>query len=231
MAEQNKLENIFSYSFPANHLLQISIVRQVPDQSYKREYFCFITLAPCNVNQQTGNRGYDFNNRITMKVDGHQIGALGHALRSLAKDEKAVGTYSIFVNTNKSSYGQPGQSGGGKSLGMQRSQTTPKQGSNQQPQPTVVLYFRSGQANPLAYSLQPAMALSVADVCEFIATKCRELEYARGPVTAQTGAYQNPGFGRQVPPMGQTPPPQNNNVAGNFAGAFGNFAPDDDVPF
>jgi len=46
MAEQNKLENIFSYSFPANHLLQISIVKQATDQSYKREHFCLITLAP-----------------------------------------------------------------------------------------------------------------------------------------------------------------------------------------
>jgi len=77
----------------------------------------------------------------------------------------------------------------------------------------------------MGISMSPSMALAAADVFEFIGKKCLELEYARGPIGAQTGAYQNPGFGASAPPSAEA-----KNVANNFTGAFDNFI-SDDTPF
>lgn len=229
--EQSKLENIFSYSFPANHLLQVSIVRQQSEQSYKKEFFCFITLAP-GVQSQQGGRSFDFNNRITMKVDGHQVTAMAHAVRASVRGQEAmIGQFSIYVDTSKSAYG--GQGGGGKSMMVRRGETQKKE-------PAITFFFKQGQGQALGFSMPPATALAAADIFEFIGRKCLELEYARGPVGAQTGAYENPapaGFAEAPPaagpaPFGQPPSaaPGAAGVATNFAGAFGNF-PDNDTPF
>jgi len=80
--------------------------------------------------------------------------------------------------------------------------------------------------------MSPPMALAAADIFEFIGKKCLELEYARGPVGAQTGAYQNPGFAPSASPSGPSQvPPGTGKVADNFSGAFNNFIPDNDTPF
>lgn len=228
--QQSKLESVFSYSFPANHILQFSIVRQHSDQSYKKEYFCFITLAPGSQNQQ-GGRTFDFKtNKITMKVEGYQITELAHAIRTFARgQEQILGPHSIFVDSGKSQYGQ----GGRKSLGIQRTQN-----QKQNNAPLVTLFFKMGdQGQALAYSMSPYRALSMADKLEFIGKKCDELEFSRGPVTAQTGAYENPNpssFGNA--PGGPAPFGANagaENVANNFSNTFNSFPPsmDDDVPF
>jgi len=220
MVEQNKLENIFSYSFPANHLLQVSIVKQASDQSYKKEHFCFITLAPGVQNQQ-GGRTFDFNNRITMKVDGHQVIALAHAVRAYARNQvDVIGPFSIYVDSSKSSFGQHGQ--GGKSLFIQRN-VSQKQNNS----PIITFFFKVGQAQSLGFSMSPPMALAAADVFEFIGKKCLELEYARGPVSTQSGTYQNPVFASPVPSTQQNK--TIGNVANDFSNALNNFS--DDIPF
>ena len=233
----SKLEPIFSHSFTANHLLQVSIVKQEADQSYKRAYFCFITLAPGTQNPQ-GGRSFDFNSRVTMKVDGHKIGALAHAMRAYIRGQEAmIGPFTIYVDSSKSQYGQ---GGGGKSLLIQRTQNQKTNNS-----PMLTFFFKAGQNQALGFSMTPADALSAADIFEFIAKKCLELEFARGPAAAQTGAYENPnpgtfsepGHDMTQGPFGNTSatpfgnasaPPTGNNVVGNFADSFGQFS---DSPF
>ena len=101
---QSKLESIFSTSFPANHLLQFSIVKQDAEQSYKKAYFFFITLAP-GVQAQGGGRTFDFNSRVTMKVESYQIAELAHAMRAFARgQETALGPFSIYVDSGKSAF-------------------------------------------------------------------------------------------------------------------------------
>ena len=232
---QSKLENIISTSFPANHLLQFSIVKQEAEQSYKKAYFFFITLAP-GVQAQGGGRTFDFNNRITMKVESYQISELAHALRSFARGQEVqLGPHSIYVDSGKSAYGTQGA--GGKSLSVQKTLTQQKQ-NGPPPSPTVTFFFKVGSNQALGYSMSPYRALAIADKLQALSEKCDDLEMARGPIGAQTGAYENPnpmGFA-DTPPTGGNPfsnPPGTNagpgNVAGNFAGAFNNF--DDNVPF
>jgi hypothetical protein len=219
MAEQSKLENVFSYSFPGNHLMQVSIVKQQVEQSYKKEHFCFITIAPGTQSPQ-GGRSFDFNNRITMKVEGHQVLALSHAVRAYVRGQEAmVGHFSIYVDSSKSQYSQGG--GGGKSLGLQRTQN-----QKQNNAPMLTFFFKMGQNPALGLSVNPPTALAMADVFEFIGKKCLDLEFARSPAAIQSGAYENPNI--SAPPMATGVPQQEtapqfgdpNSVAGNFTNMF-----------
>ncbi|MCK9439483.1 MAG: hypothetical protein WC188_03970 [Candidatus Caldatribacteriota bacterium] len=213
MAQQGKLENIFSYSFPANHLLQISIVKQAVEQTYKKEFFCFITLAPGVQGQQ--GRTFDFTNRITMKVEGHQVTALAHAIRAVIRGQDAmIGQFSIYVDSSKSQFNQ---GGGGKSLIVQRTQNQKANNA-----PMLTFFFKAGQSPALGISMNPPMGLAAADIFEFIGKKCLELEFARGPIGAQTGAYENPNIStpQQVP---SRPSQETQNVTNNFSGAFDAF--------
>ena len=230
---QSKLENIMSTSFPANHLLQFSIVKQDAEQSYKKAYFFFITLAPGVTNPQ-GGRTFDFNNRVTMKVESYQIDELAHALRSFARGQEAqLGPFSIYVDSGKSAYGQQGATNTGKSLMLQKTQA---QKTNL---PNVTFFFKAGGNQALGYSMSPYRALAVADKLAAMSEHCDKLEIARGPAGAQTGAYENPGapvgFTDPIPQtggaasFGQAPGPGPDGVANNFAGAFNNFS--DDQPF
>jgi len=243
---QSKLENITSTSFPANHLLQFSVVKQETEQSYKKQYFFFITLAP-GAKTQDGGRTFDFNNRVTMKVEAYQIKELAHAIRAYARGQEQVfGPHSIYVDTGKSAYGQQG-GGQGKSLSIQKT-ATQQRPNGPPPSPTVTFFFKSGSNQALGYSMSPYRALAVADEIEELAKYCNKLEQARGPVAAHSGAFDNPNFANQVPaagpfggqespqpfagtpPFGQPAPGPASNVAGNFANTFNNF-PDDDIPF
>ncbi|HQF36483.1 MAG TPA: hypothetical protein PLL26_02470 [Candidatus Dojkabacteria bacterium] len=227
-----KLESIFSYSFPANHLLQFSIVKQEAEQSYKKAFFCFITLAPGVQNQQ-GGRTFDFNNRITMKVEAYQITELSHALRAFARGQEGTfGQFSIYVDSGKSQFGQ---GGGGKSMTIQKT-ANQKQGNA----PMVTFFFKSGTNQALGYSISPYRALAIADKLEFIGKKCDELEFSRGSIAPQMGTYENPnpmGFTDNNPtnvfgtPQTMSPDkskPQ--SVAGNFANTFQQFD-FDEAPF
>jgi len=226
---QAKLENITSTSFPGNHLLQFSIVKQEAEQSYKKAYFFFITLAP-GVQSQGGGRTFDFTNRVTMKVESYQIDELAHAMRAFARgQEAALGNFSIYVDTSKSAFGAQG--GGGKSLFLQRGQTQVKQGDTRPPSPQVTMFFKVGSNAALAYPMSPYRTLAVADKLTALSEHCDKLEMARGPVGNQTGAYENPnpmGFAEQ-PPVTGAPGPGAAGVANNFAGAFNSF--EQDTPF
>jgi hypothetical protein len=234
--QQSTLENIFSYSFPANHLLQISLVKQATaEQNYKKQHFCFITLAP-GVKNPDGSRTFDFQqNKVTMKVDIDKMIAMAHAIRNTVNGREAViGSFSIYVDSSKSSYGQQGA--GGKSLFIQRGQD-----KQQTPQPTLVLFFKVGQGAALGYGMTPSSALALADICEFIGKKGLELEFSRVITQGSNTVTPNPAINNNQPfsvPNQQTPvfnqqapvnaqAPINNQQAPAFAG----FNPDDDIPF
>jgi len=244
MAQQNTpLESIFSYSIPGAHLLQISIVRQVAEEAYKKQYFCFLTLAP-GEQAQGGGRTFNFNNRINMKIDGDKVLALGHAIRAYVNGrEEAIGPYTIYVDSSKSQYGT---GGGGKSMLLQKG--TDAKHNNV---PVINIFFKAGSNSAFAFTLNPAHALAVADICEFIGHKCLELEFTKIQSNAHTGAFPNkvgvPPINTpksvNVPPsdpfnMGAAPSLGFQNspeqVVNNFAGSFENLPPmsfDEDIPF
>jgi len=220
--QTSSLENIYSDSFPANHLLQISVVRQVSDENYKKQYFCFLSLIP-GEQSQTGGRTFNFQNRINLKVDSHKIAALGYAVKYYAEGkESIIGPFSIFVDSSKSQYG----GNMSKSVGLQRT-VNPKQNNA----PVIVLYFKSGTNSALAFSMSPADALAFGDRCLSISDLCEKLELARSQAASFAGTYPNPNVGtpptnpptKQQKKYGNTPGQVVNNFSNSFDELTRNF--------
>jgi len=173
--QTSQLENIFTYSFPGNHLLQISLVRQETEKSYKKENFFFITLAPGETSQQDGVRTFNFNNRFTMKVECDRLMSLGHAIRSYANDLiDRSGKFSIFTDSSKSQYSQLN---GTTTKTIFLNRNIDKNGN-----PEIYLTFKIGQNKGLAFKTTPSASLAIADVISFMTKKCLELEFNRNNI-------------------------------------------------
>lgn len=240
--QQSTLQNVYSYSFTANNLFQISLVRDTdPNRpSYKRQYFCFLTLAPGEKTQS--GRTYNFTNKINMKQDVHNVIALAYAFRAVARGQKAsIGNFSLFTDSSRSGYG--GQGGGVKQVFVneyikqaQNTQNNP----NIQPQERFVsLGFRFGQNKPIGLMFSVPDALACADILEYIGMAGLKLDAQGGapasfaskpPPANQPSTNQPPA--NQSPQDNFTPPnqgsggPQNNtdNVASNFQDGLQNAA-------
>ena len=103
--QQSSLESIFSYSWPANHLLQISLVRQASESANnKKQHFVFVTLAP-GIKNPDGSRSFDFQqNKITMKIDLDKLLAFAEGIPYYVQGREAmIGPLTAFVDSSKSS--------------------------------------------------------------------------------------------------------------------------------
>lgn len=168
--QQSTLENVYSYSFTANNLFQISLVRDTDANrpSYKRQFFCFLTLAP-GQKTDTG-RTYNFTNKINMKQDVHNVMSLAHALRAVARGQKAlIGNFSLFTDSSKSGYGGAGGSVKqvfvNEYLKQPQNQQQGQQGTGER---FVSLGFRIGNEKPIGLMFGVPDAMACADVLEFI---------------------------------------------------------------
>jgi len=236
-----QLQHIYTYNKPLANLFQISVVRQVTSESpFQRHVFCFLSAIP-GENTQAGGRTFNFQNKITMKVDYEKILSLANAIEAYATGkEAAFGPFTIYVDSSKSQFTS---SSGGKSMGMQR-------GADKHGNPVVNLFFKTQTSQAIAISLSIADALSVAGVCKKIFARCFDLDFDISAQTSQTGTFPNQAMTQQttVPPSrppaaaprtGATAPKplinQPNtieNVSGNFASGLENFfTVDDDTPF
>lgn len=257
---QSTLENVYSYSFTANNLFQVSLVKDTdPNRpGYKRQFFCFLTLAP-GEQAQTGGRTYNFSNKINMKQDVHNIMSLAHALRAVARGQKAlIGNYSLFTDSSRSSHG--GQGGTVKQVFVNEYIKQPQNQQNPQGQQGagerfVSLGFRVGQNRPIGLMFNVPDAMACADVLEYIGKMGLRLDangnsqssFSKSPPQNRPpqGGYSHqnegpPPSGPGGPPSG--PPPANppntpDNVANSFQQGLSNAAGgempgmDDDIPF
>jgi len=208
MNQQSTLQNIYSRSFPANNLLEISLVKDTnPELAfYKNKHFMFLSLTPGGQNDQ-GQRTFNKDGRITLKVEAEKVKALANSLRAYARGQGQMGQFAVFADSSKSSYG-----GGGTYKTVFVSEFT-QQGQQQGPeQKKIALSFKTGQNKPIGVFWAPAEALAVADIFDFIADKSLELEFQSGgqqvgKVNGQQ--YTNPAA--QGPVQGQQAPPQQSN--------------------
>jgi len=245
--QQSSLQPVFQYSFPANNLFQISLVRDNDPNlpGYKKRHFCFLTLAPGEAGQ-SGGRTFNFTNKINLKQDVHKVIGLAHAFRAVARGQKAlIGNYSLFVDTSKSAYAAQSGGGGVKQVFVNEYVKKP-QGQQQNPntpgERMVSLGFRIGQNQPVGLMFTIPDAMACADVLEFVGKLGLRLEAqgasvsfkAPDPVPAQnqtgaTGAGTSgtgggqPGFNEsQNQPDGAARQPD--DVAQNFEQGLDNAA-------
>ncbi len=233
----NMLKNICGYSFPGNSLLQFSLVHQPQEQTYKKEYFFFLTCAP-GEQGQGGGRTFNFQNRFTIKMDIDKIAALRHALILYSTGRKnIIGNFSIFADGSKSNFGSGGQT---KSIYL-------NDGQDKNGNPIVSLMFKVGQNKGFPYIMPIANALAVADILEGMVNRGMELEFKRSNIQLQPSTIKSNGgnnynnqpqnipqnnmnqqspqnnMNHPLPGNIQPPPNTQQNVANNFATTLQNI--------
>ncbi len=218
--QQSSLQNVCSYSFTAQNLFSVSLVKDTDPNlpSYKRAFFCFLTLAPGEAGNN-GGRTYNFSNKINMKQDLHQVLSLAHAVRNVAAGRAHLnGKFSLFVDTSKSSYG-----GGAGMVKQVFVNPFPKPNPQQPPaaDPKVSLGFRIGKEQPKGMIWSVPEALAVADILEGISKKGIQLDMnhsmqigAQPPAQTNQNSYKsNNGYQQSSAPPPQeqrTGPPKTN---------------------
>jgi hypothetical protein len=203
--QQSQLQNIFSKSFPANNLIEISLVKDNDPQLafYKNRYFIFLSLTP-GMKTDQGGRTFNKEGRITIKTEAEKLLALAHSMRAYARGQgQQVGQFAIFVDNSKSNFGNAGiktcfvseynqeQQGGG----VKRN---------------IVLSFKTGQNKPVGNFWSPVEAIAVADIIEFVGKKCLELEFDHRMQTPMGTGGNNQGYQQNNTQNYQSPTPQNN---------------------
>src|SRR6056297_1157088 len=236
MSQQgSSLQNIYSKSFPANNLFEVSLVKDTnPDLPfYKSKYFMFVSLTPGGQTEQ-GGRTFNRDGRITMKTDSEKVMALANSLRAFARGQGQLGQFAIFVDSSKSGFG----GGGGFKTCFVGEFSQKAQQEGQQDKKMVALSFKTGQSKPLGVFWPPSEAMAVADILDFLAKKGLELDFndrqnsvgkISQPQPQQTSG--NAYNGQQTPPQqtsgnaynGQQTPPQQKpqqNVVDNFGNSM-----------
>src|SRR6056297_1647882 len=221
MSQQgSSLQNIYSKSFPANNLFEVSLVKDTnPDLPfYKSKYFMFVSLTPGGQTEQ-GGRTFNRDGRITMKTDSEKVMALANSLRAFARGQGQLGQFAIFVDSSKSGFG----GGGGFKTCFVGEFSQKAQQEGQQEKKMVALSFKTGQSKPLGVFWPPSEAMAVADILDFLAKKGLELDFndrqnsvgkISQPQPQQTSG--NAYNGQQTPPQ-QTP---QQNVVDNFGNSM-----------
>jgi len=220
----SSLQNIYSRSFPANNLFEISLVKDTNQDLpfYKSKYYMFVSLTPGGQTEQ-GGRTFNRDGRITMKTDSEKVMALANSLRAFARGQgQALGQFAIFVDSNKAGYG----GGGGFKSCFAGEFTQKAQQQGQQDKKMVALSFKSGQNKPIGVFWPPSEAMAVADILDFVAKKCLELDFdsrqnSVGRTPQQNSGQQNSGqqnFQQSPPSQQQQDPTQ--GVVDNFGSAM-----------
>ena len=217
----SSLQNVYSRSFPANNLFEISLVKDTnPDLPfYKAKYFLFVSLTPGGQTEQ-GGRTFNKDGRITMKTDSEKVMSLANSLRAFARGQgQNLGQFAIFVDSNKAGYG----GGGGFKSCFAGEFTQKAQQEGQQDKKMIAMSFKSGQNKPIGVFWPPSEAMAVADILDFVAKKGLELDFddrqnSVGRTPQQNGGGQGQNY-QQSPPQQQQ---QQQNPAQGVVDNFGN---------
>ena len=225
--QQSQLENISSYSFPGNHLLMLSLVRQ-PSDNYKKEYFFFITCAPGETGQN--GRTFNFQNKFTMKMEIDKLLSFKNALSMFCTGREAlIGNFSLMADSSKSAFGQ---GGGFKSIFINRNQD--KNGN-----PTIAISFKMGQNAAISYQCSIPQAMAIGEVIAAMCKKALELELARSvnfvkntQIQANQSQPQQQNNYNQQQNFNQSQSSQTTqNVSDSFANTLQNMGNIDEPPF
>jgi len=163
MAGQSSLQNIFSKSFPANNLFEISMVKDAsPDLPfYKPRHFCFVSVTP-GAKTDSGGRTFNKEGRITIKADLEKVLAISNSLKAFARGQgENFGQFAIFSDSSKSNFG--GSGGGFKSCFVSEFVQQPKEGTNQKAKVNVVISLKTS-GNPIGIFMSRPEAIAMADI-------------------------------------------------------------------
>lgn len=217
--QQSTLQNIYSRSFPANNLFEVSLVKDTNPELpfYKNRYFAFLSLTPGAQNEQ-GQRTFNKDGKITLKAECEKLFALANSIRAYVRGQMQIGQFAIFTDSSKSNYG------GGTVKTIFAGQFDQKQQNSEQTAKKIALSFKTGQNKPIGLFWSPAEAVAVASIIDFIADKGLELDFNE----------RHNSVGNISQPQQQPPQQQSQQVVDNFSNSMmDNSAPpiDEDIPF
>ena len=221
MAGQSSLENIYSKSFPANNLFEISMVKDAaPDLPfYKPRYFCFLAVVP-GAKTESGGRTFNREGRITIKADLEKVLAISNSIKAFARGQgEAFGQYAIFSDSSKSQFGG---AGGGFKTCFVSEYTQAAKDANSKPKINVVISLKAS-GNPIGIFMSRPEAIAMAEIFDFIAKEGLKLDFKERRNSVGTvqnnsgGGYQQQGGGQQQ--------------GGYQQQGSGTLIPDDDIPF
>jgi len=169
----DNLQNICSFAFPANHLINFQLIRTVPNQSIqqssaKAEYFSFITIAPGEGANES--RTYNFQNKINIKFSLQEIAGLSFVLGQWA-DGRGVTVlpYTKFARSAQ----------GAKTVSLWE----PQQNNNSDGRPKSrmisITVKENNNGNGLTISLTPDQAYSISVSLKELFKKGIDLEFTR----------------------------------------------------
>lgn len=108
MAQYNNSESVFQWSFPANHLITVTLNRELRmnetwPQSARSCYFFFFTIvAGVKTSENSFGKTYDFKQSYSMKFSPEEIIGLSNALKYAATGNLVTlfGGWNKFANSN-----------------------------------------------------------------------------------------------------------------------------------
>ena len=170
----SSLKPIFSKSFPANNLLDLSLVQDTDPNLpfYKPKYFMFLSMTQ-GVIAENG-RTFDKNSRITIKADCVKIFALSNSIKAFARGAgPTMGQFQIFADSTKSNYAT---NGGGviKMAFVSEFEQQIKSGGTKI---NIAISLKQGNNKPIGVFFSQSEALAVSQIFDFIANKSLELEF------------------------------------------------------
>ena len=221
MAQQNTLQQIFDYAYPANHLLRISVVKDTSMTGAKSPYFALISLMPGIIDQNTGSRTYDSQSKITMKQSILHLLTIAKYLRRLCnqQNQALIGNTSFMTDASRSAFGGSDQ----KMLFISRQ-------ADKNNNMIISIGLKIGQSPAKAINISPGLAEALADVIEMMAHETIQLELKESAERAANYRQQqmqnqgqinnqpqpqNPPFVNNNTNFNQAPPPPADNNAGN----------------
>lgn len=189
----DSLQNICSFAFPANHLINFQLIRSTPNQSIqqssaKAEYFSFITIAPGEGSNES--RTYNFQNKINVKFSLQEIAGLSFVLAQWADGRGNTALpYTKFARSAQ----------GAKTVSLWEPQQTNNGDGRPKSRMISITVKENNNGNGLTISLTPDQAYSISVSLQELFKKGISLE-----------------FERQMNAPRQTPNQGNSNSYNNF---------------
>lgn len=182
---RKQLVNVFSRSWPGTSVIEVSLVKDTDPELpyYKDRFFVFLSCMP-GVNNADGSRGYDKDNRISMKIGIDKLRGFAKALAANARGANSL-KHALFTQSNNVTK-------------IAWASTYLPQGKDQSER-AVSISFKAGQNKPIGSSMSPFDAMAIADEIEFICQKGLEAEFidrlnnGRKAAASNTNTNNTPG--------------------------------------
>jgi len=213
------LQNICSFSFPANHLVNFQLVRAIPNNTVtqnstaKSEYFSFITIAPGEVANE--NRTYNFQNKITIKFSLQEIAGLSFVLKTCANGMGKVALpYTKFARSGQ----------GSKTVSVWEPAPAQQTQDNIRKARAINITIKENNTNGFTIAITPDQAFAISESLNELFKKGISLEFERQINTPKVTSNQENSNSYNTLKQNSTPLVRDNSIAGNIFDSNNDFS-------